>query len=719
MTNKILLFLLCAMYHLYALPTGDPNWQVNPALYQYSASVVARVTLDNAYVVSPVIKVAAFKGESVRGVATETVIGGQGYFFLTVYSNSAIDTLSLKVYLSSTDLIYAASEKIYFSPEAIVGTFSNPLIITILSPPSITLIYPNDGTEVKANSTKRILWTSNNVSKVKLEFSTNNGISWTTIEDSTASDGNYTWGIPKLQTNQAKVKISSTAAPEVYSQNSGTFTINFAPPLKEDFDDLTVPAIPAGWSVEDVNSDTYTWKTSSSYPAKSGSKTLSYENSPSADADDWVFTQGMQLAANKNYQVSFYYRTSGSTGSESFSIHAGTSAQASGMITPAFFSVAGGGTGSYVKVAGDFMPSTTGVYYFGVHCFSTLESNPGTLSIDDFIIRQKPAATSNVVVPPSSTTPVSSPTTGVTIQFTTNSSDSLQFVIDKIEANPGGILPDSIQSISSTYWSANVSGGTVQGTYCMSLDVSGVLGVNDYSTLVLLKRDDASASWVRIGVPTDLTGFPVLKWCYPSLTSFSDFGLGGNEDNPLPVELSMFTAKVNDKNIDLRWSTQTEVNSFSFEIERKRNRQTEWQQIASVKGAGNSNSYKEYQFTDKDLSPGDYQYRMKMVDNDGTFEYSTVVSGKIGEPAEFMLEQNYPNPFNPETGIKYAVPNAMKVEISIFDITGKKIMSVINERVEAGIHHATVNLASFSSGIYFCRMIAGGHHSVIKMALLK
>ncbi len=717
--KKILLLLFCAFYTLQATPPGDPNWQVNPALYQYSASVVARVSLDNVYAVSPVIKVAAFKGETVRGVASETVIGGQGYFFLTVYSNSVLDTLSLKVYLSSTDLIYTSVQTVNFQPDAIVGTVSNPLIINIASPPSITIIYPDNTAVFKANSTQRITWTSNNVENVKIEYSVNNGTNWTTIVESAVSNGRYFWGVPKVQTNQGKIRISSVAAPEVYAQNSGSFTINFAPPLKEDFDDVTVPAIPAGWSVEDANSDTYTWKTSSSYPAKSGSKTLTYENSPSADADDWIFTQGMQLTANKNYQVSFYYRTSGSTGSESFSIHAGTSAQVSGMITPAFFSVSGGGTGSYVKVAGDFMPSTTGVYYFGVHCFSTLETNPGTLSIDDFIIRQKPAATSNVVVPPSSTTPVSSPTTGVTIQFTSNSSDSLMFVIDKIEASPGGILPDSLENISSTYWAANVSGGTVQGTYCMSLDVTGVQGVNDYSTLVLLKRDDASASWIRIGVPTDLSGYPVLKWCYPSLTSFSEFGLGGNEDNPLPVELSRFNGSVKGGNVELVWSTETEVNSHSFEIERKGNTSGAWITIGTVPAFGYSNSPKNYSFTDKNLHPGIYQYRLKMIDSDGSVEYSSVISLNMNTPEKFTLEQNYPNPFNPVTKLRYAIPLPSVVEISIYTITGSKLMTLSRDHKEAGVYETDIDLRPFSSGIYFCRLSAGEKSALIKMTFIK
>ena len=58
----------------------------------------------------------------------------------------------------------------------------------------------------------------------------------------------------------------------------------------------------------------------------------------------------------------------------------------------------------------------------------------------------------------------------------------------------------------------------------------------------------------------------------------------------------------------------------------------------------------------KNLSAGNYQYRLKQIDFDGTFEYSNIVEAEILPPAKFSLEQNYPNPFNPSTNISMQSP---------------------------------------------------------------
>ena len=65
--------------------------------------------------------------------------------------------------------------------------------------------------------------------------------------------------------------------------------------------------------------------------------------------------------------------------------------------------------------------------------------------------------------------------------------------------------------------------------------------------------------------------------------------------------------------------------------------------------------HKSYSYKDENLSAGKYQYRLKQIDFDGTFEYSNIVEAEILPPAKFSLEQNYPNPFNPSTKIQLAV----------------------------------------------------------------
>lgn len=91
-------------------------------------------------------------------------------------------------------------------------------------------------------------------------------------------------------------------------------------------------------------------------------------------------------------------------------------------------------------------------------------------------------------------------------------------------------------------------------------------------------------------------------------------------------------------------------------------------------------------------------------------------------PEKFNLNQNYPNPFNPTTKIRFLVPSTGKnnfVEIVIFDITGRKVTTLVNDNFGPGVYETDWDAASYSSGIYFYRMTAGGFSKVMKMMLIK
>jgi photosystem II stability/assembly factor-like uncharacterized protein len=88
-------------------------------------------------------------------------------------------------------------------------------------------------------------------------------------------------------------------------------------------------------------------------------------------------------------------------------------------------------------------------------------------------------------------------------------------------------------------------------------------------------------------------------------------------------------------------------------------------------------------------------------------------------PSEFVLEQNYPNPFNPATTLKFQIPNADMVAISIYNVAGRKVAEVMNEQLEAGFYSVNFNASALPSGVYLYRLTAGEFSSVKKMTLLK
>ena len=88
-------------------------------------------------------------------------------------------------------------------------------------------------------------------------------------------------------------------------------------------------------------------------------------------------------------------------------------------------------------------------------------------------------------------------------------------------------------------------------------------------------------------------------------------------------------------------------------------------------------------------------------------------------PNEFALSQNYPNPFNPTTTIEFALPDVSDVKITIYNVRGQVVATLVDGRLEAGYHAVTWNATQKASGVYFYRIEARDFIETKKMVLLK
>jgi len=86
---------------------------------------------------------------------------------------------------------------------------------------------------------------------------------------------------------------------------------------------------------------------------------------------------------------------------------------------------------------------------------------------------------------------------------------------------------------------------------------------------------------------------------------------------------------------------------------------------------------------------------------------------------KFRLYANFPNPFNPTTTIKYDLPEARRVTIKIYNITGQLVETLVDDTKDAGSYKIVWNAAKVASGLYFCRLKAGSFHEVKKMLVIK
>ena len=199
----------------------------------------------------------------------------------------------------------------------------------------------------------------------------------------------------------------------------------------------------------------------------------------------------------------------------------------------------------------------------------------------------------------------------------------------------------------------------------------------------------------------------------------SDGGISSNSNLIVPVELTSFTANTNSLGqVVLAWSTATEINNHMFEIQRKPE-EGEYFTIGFVDGAGTTTEPQNYSYTDNTVENGKYFYRLKQIDFNGSFSYSDEVQVDVVGPLTFNLEQNYPNPFNPSTNIKYSVPEAGNITLSVYNTVGEEVAVLVNGYSEAGHFEVSFNASNLPSGVYLYKLQSANSIQTKKMMLLK
>ncbi|MBX7045161.1 MAG: hypothetical protein K1X86_04910 [Ignavibacteria bacterium] len=332
---------------------------------------------------------------------------------------------------------------------------------------------------------------------------------------------------------------------------------------------------------------------------------------------------------------------------------------------------------------------------------------------------------------PASISFTGAPTTGgtLTAQFFTSGAGTLSDngglgYIDASAQWPGV----NFINLAPQYWRITAADGLAGYTYDITLVANNMnVSVTNYLYTGIVKRANNTQPWgwnqsnhvntTSPGAQPNLGG--------TGFTSFSEFGVGGNIDNLLPVELSSFTASVDKRNVLLKWTTASETNNIGFDVERKNTGTENWSKISFAEGHGTSNQPHNYSYEDRNLLTGKYSYRLKQMDNNGNYHYVPLTALiEIGVPSKYDMSQNYPNPFNPATKINYDLPFDSKVTIRVFDMTGREMGLIVNQTQQAGYYTAQFNASNFASGTYFYNIIAEGSNgnkfvNTKKMILVK
>jgi phosphodiesterase/alkaline phosphatase D-like protein len=212
------------------------------------------------------------------------------------------------------------------------------------------------------------------------------------------------------------------------------------------------------------------------------------------------------------------------------------------------------------------------------------------------------------------------------------------------------------------------------------------------------------------------------------------------KQDPTAVSLTSLNASVVDEGVVINWITASEPNVAGFNIFRSFQETGDYEKVNEtlISALGNATSGASYEYVDQPQQTRDYYYKLEAVALDGLVNYygpvfvglTSADMKKYTVPKEYFLSQNYPNPFNPQTTIEFGLPEPGFVEISIYNINGRLVRSLISQEKQAGNHRIMWDARDrtgipLSSGLYFYKLEATNKISktsygkTLKMILMK
>jgi len=209
-------------------------------------------------------------------------------------------------------------------------------------------------------------------------------------------------------------------------------------------------------------------------------------------------------------------------------------------------------------------------------------------------------------------------------------------------------------------------------------------------------------------------------------TGASDGGQVGdrfNQANWLPVELVAFEATTAGNGVELAWRTVGETNNAGFEVQHARGAEDAFRQIGFVEGYGTTTVPQTYRFRVDKLEPGTHAFRLRQVDVDGAWELSEAIEVTLAADRLALLG-NAPNPFTTQTTIRYVLPKATHVRLTVYNVLGQVVARLVDAQKPADTHTITWDGGSaqgqpVASGTYFLRLDADGRMLTKRMTVVR
>ncbi len=182
-----------------------------------------------------------------------------------------------------------------------------------------------------------------------------------------------------------------------------------------------------------------------------------------------------------------------------------------------------------------------------------------------------------------------------------------------------------------------------------------------------------------------------------------------------------FRGERNENSINLYWSTSYNKYCQGFNLFRSMGDDGDFKKINAEIITGSES----FSFIDRIEQTGvNYYYKLEEITTEGRNKFHRQITVEIPKPNSYLLSQNFPNPFNSETSFKYQIPDPSHVKIEVYNLLGKKVKTLVNERKDAGFYHVfwdgiDDNGKNVVSGVYFYHMVADRFHATHKMIVVR
>jgi len=255
-----------------------------------------------------------------------------------------------------------------------------------------------------------------------------------------------------------------------------------------------------------------------------------------------------------------------------------------------------------------------------------------------------------------------------------------------VRQNPGtNGLPQvdagtTCDAIGNGYWAFGPMNGFAGGRWTVNLYANGFAGINDVTTLRVIRRNSAAVPWTFNGTHSTGTGSPEAPVANRTImTTLGHYGITSeSSSNPLPVKLISFNAVAGEGQVNLDWVTATEVNNDYFTLLRS-NDANNFTFLAKIKGSGNASSKRTYAYRDENPLPGKSYYRLMQTDYNGKTENLKIAAVSLNAQSRVSDSQPKlkiaPNPFSDRFIAEFEWAPGAEVQISLVSYDGAVVYS--------------------------------------------